>query len=231
MTVLKAEARAVTGKKVKQIRQAGKIPAVLYGHDIKSQNLAVDVKEFNQIFKQIGETSLLELIVGGKKHNVLIHDLWRHPLSHEVRHIDFYEVRMDEKIKVKVPLAFVGESPAVKNEGGILVKSLHEVEVEALPQDLPKEIEIDISALATFEDKIHIGDLKLGSGVKILLEKQEMIASVTPPRSEAELKELEAAPAAEVGEVKVVSEEEKKAAAAVTPEEPPAEKTEKTAQS
>lgn len=227
MTVLKAETRAIAGKKVNQLRQAGKIPAVLYGHNVKSQNLSIDAKEFNKTFKQIGETSVLELTVGEKKHNVLVHDLDRHPLSHEVQHVDFYAVRMDEKIKVKAPLVFVGESPAVKNEGGVLVKALHEVEVEALPKDLPKEIEVDISLLATFENKIHVSDLKLGSGVKVLLEGQEMVASVTPPRSEAELKELEAAPVAEVGEVKVVGEEEKKAEAAeATSEEAPAEKKE-----
>jgi len=209
MTTLKAENRLIVGKKVKELRRAGMIPAVLYGHKIKNQNLAVDAKEFKHIFKEIGETGILELLVGGKKHKVLIHDVAYHPLSRDLLHIDFYEVRMDEKIRAKVPLVFVGESPAVKNEKGTLVKSLQEVEVEALPQDLPKEIEIDISILATFDDKIHISDLKIKKEVKILMDAQDIVASVIPPRSEEELKELESAPVAEVGEVKVVGQEEK----------------------
>jgi large subunit ribosomal protein L25 len=210
MLELKAQTREITGKKVKKLRKTGIIPAVLYGHNIKSAPLAVDAKEFSKIFKQAGETSLLQLTIGGKKHNVLIHDLASDPLSDAILHIDFFEVRMDEKIKTKVPLVFIGESPAVKGEGGVLIKALQEVELEALPQDLPKEIEVDISSLRVFEDKIHIKDLKVGGSAKILVDPEDMVASVVPPRSDKELEELEQKPVEEVGEVKVAGEEEKK---------------------
>ncbi len=214
MLELKAESREIIGKKVKQIRKTGFIPAVLYGHKIKSQNLSVPEKEFYKIFEAAGETSILNLVLDEKKHNVLIHDIARDPLDSKVLHVDFYEVRMDEKLKAKIPLVFVGDSLVVKNEGGVLIKAIQEVEVEALPKDLPKEILVDISVLATFDDRIQIKDLQIPPGIKISAEPEEMVASVVPPRSEKELEEMAAKPTEEVGEVKVVGEEEKAKAAA-----------------
>jgi large subunit ribosomal protein L25 len=215
MIELKAQPREILGKKVKKLRKTGYIPAVLYGHKIKSSPLAVETKEFHRIFSQTGETSILSLLVGGHKHNVLIHDLARDPLSLEILHVDFYEVRMDEKLKAKIPLIFVGESLAIKSEGGVLVKAIQELEVEALPKDLPKEISVDISSLNTFEDKLKIKDIKVADGIKILAEPEEMVASVVPPRSEKELEEMAAKPVEEVGEVKVVGEEERVAGAEI----------------
>lgn len=231
MLELKAEPRKILGKKVKRLRKTGYIPAVLYGHKIKSLPLAMEAKEFHRIFSQTGETSILSLAVDGKKHNVLIHDLARDPLTSEILHVDFYEVKMDEKLKAKIPLVFVGESAAVKSEGGVLVKAIQEIEVEALPKDLPKEISVEISSLNTFEDKIQIKDLSVAQSVKILAEPDEMVASVVPPRSEKELEEIEAKPLEEVGEVKVVGEEERAAEAekAQAPEAPaPASEEKKT---
>ncbi len=219
MLELKAEAREITGKKVKNLRNSGLIPAVLYGKGIDSVNISVSGKEMNKALKEAGETTLLSLKLGNKKHNVLIHDLTRDPLTSEITHVDFFEVRMDQKMKANVPLVFVGESLAVKADGGVLVKPLQEIELEALPQDLPKEISVDISALATFEDKIHVKDLKVAGSIKILSNPDEVVASVVPPRSEAELAELEQKPVSEVGEVKVVGEEEKAAQAPESQEE------------
>jgi len=216
MLELKAQAREITGKKVKKLRAAGEIPAVLYGHAIKPMNLSVSAKDFNKIFSEAGETSLVSLTLGGKKHNVLIHDFEKDPLSSEILHVDFYEVKMDEKIKTKVRLKFIGESAAVKNDNGIFIHALSEVEVEALPQDLPKEILVDISSLKTFEDKIKVADLKTPGAVKILAHEEEIVATVVPPRSEKELAELEEKPPEEIGEVKVVGEEKKAAEAEET---------------
>jgi len=207
---IKAETRELTGKKVNSLRRSGIIPAVLYGHGKKPTNLSVESKAFTNIFKKAGETSLVDLVLGGKKLNVLIRDLAKNPLTGEVIHIDFFEVRMDEKIKAKVPVVFVGESPAVKADGGILVKALHEVEIEALPKDLPKEITVDISSLITFEDKILVKDLALGASIKILADKEETIILVVPPRSDKEMESLEGKPAeAAPQEIKVAGEEEK----------------------
>jgi len=214
MLELKADPRIILGKKVSALRKTGFIPAVLYGHGKKPISITVNAKEFEGIFKEAGETTLLSLSADGKKHNVFIHDLERDILSGQVIHADFFEVKMDEKMKAKVPFVFIGESPAVKADGGVLVRAMQEVEVEALPQDLPKEIKVDISSLATFEDKIHIKDLALSGSVKILADLEETVALVSPPRSDKEMEELEVKPVEAVAEVKVVGEEEKAAAAA-----------------
>lgn len=162
------------------------------------------MKEFERVLHEAGETSLVMLkLENGKNYNVLIHDVAKDPLTLKPIHADFYAVRMDKPIEAKVPLEFAGESPAVKNEGGILVKVLHELEVKALPKDLPHQINVDISRLEKFEDKILVKDLVLPSGVMAYIPAEEVVVLVEPPRSEAELEELVKAEApTAVGEVK-----------------------------
>jgi len=193
MLVLKATPRQELGKKVNKFRKAGQIPAVIYGHGIKSQPLFVVAKDFEKVYKEAGESTLIALEIDGKKRNVLIHDLARDPLKGQILHIDFYEVRMDEKVKAHIPLVFIGEAPVVKTEGGILIKNIQEVEVEAKALDLPHQIEVDISGLKTFDDNIYIKDLKISNQIKILAEPDEVVASVIPSRKEEEIKP-EAAP-------------------------------------
>jgi len=125
-------------------------------------------------------------------------------------HVDFYQVRMDEAVRVAVPLEFVGSSSAIVTMGGILVKALQELEIESLPGAIPETIKVDISSLKTFEDNIYVRDLKVPSGVKVLADENTPVASVQPPRSEEELKALEEKPVAEVREVIVETEEKKK---------------------
>ena len=197
MTELKAESRKIAGKKNNQLRRTGQIPAVLYGHGIESQSVSVNSRDFKKSLSEAGETTILILDLDGKKHNVLIHDLSKDILTGETTHVDFYEVRMDEKIKTKIPLVFIGESLAVKSEGGVLVHALQELEIEAFPQDLPKNIEVDISALKTFEDKIKVESLRLPDSVKILNGPEETIVLAVPPRSESELAELDTVSAEE----------------------------------
>jgi large subunit ribosomal protein L25 len=137
---------------------------------------------------------VIKLKIDEKSKNVLIHDVAKDPVNDKIIHVDFYEVRMDKAIRTEVPLVFEGEAPAVKNLEGVLVKNITEVEVEALPKDLPHEIKIDISSLETFDDHIRIKDLKLSEGVKILAELEETIVSVIPPRTQEEIEELEKKP-------------------------------------
>lgn len=207
MLELKATLRDQLGKKVKKTRKSGQIPAVLYGHGIKSQPVWILAKDFTKVFGKAGESTLIRLEIGDKRANVLIHDIQKDPLSDEVLHVDFYQVRMDEKIKTKVPLVFVGEAPAVKAEGGVLVKNIQEVDVEALPQYLPHHLEVNISSLKNFDDHIFINDLPIFNSVKVLAEGNEIVASVIPPRSEEELAALEEKVEEKVEEVKVVGEE------------------------
>lgn len=199
MQELKAHKRKELGKKTNALRRAGFLPAVIYGEGVISEPISVNYKDFEKAYKISGESTLLQLDVSGRPHNVLIYDIKHDPLTGKPIHADFYAVSMDKEIKTKVPIEFLGESPAVKNEGGILVKVMQEVELEALPRDLPRGISIDISFLIKFEDRILVANFILPKGVKIVPGKEEVVALVEPPRSEEELeklvkKEEEAAP-------------------------------------
>jgi len=141
---------------------------------------------------------------------VLIHEVDFDPVSDQLRHADFYVVKMDEKITAKIPLVFIGESNAVKVLNGILIKNLHEIEIEALPKDLPHQIEVDISAINTFNDYIYIKDLKLSAGIKVLSDSSEIVTLVKPPRTEEEIKALEGEVKIDIEAVKVETEEKKK---------------------
>lgn len=195
--ILNATKRVLTGRQTGKLRTSGKLPAVLYGHNVPTQSLEVNERDFLQVFKQAGESTIVRLVVDGDPKPVLIHEVQPHFLYDHPIHADFYAINMTEKLHAKIPLRFVGESAAVKTQGGILVKNHQEVEVECLPADLPKFIEVDIGALNTFEDAIRVSDLKASEQVKILTNAQDFVANVIPPRSEEELKELEQAPVAE----------------------------------
>ena len=192
--------------KANSLRTQGLIPGVLYGHNVATQELVVPAQTFSKVYKTAGESTILKLKVGESEPvNVLIHDIQRHGTRGEITHVDFYQVKMTEKLKATVPLRFVGESAAVKELQGTFVPTISEVEVESLPMDLPSEIEVDISVLKTFDDSIKVKDLNVDhSRVKIMIEDQEAtIAAVQPPKSEEEL-EAELATPTEVNLEEVV---------------------------
>jgi large subunit ribosomal protein L25 len=191
---INATKRAVSGKAVKSLRRDGKIPAVVYGHNVKTENLELSELDFMKAFRQAGESTIVTLSVEGQNTPVLIHDVQNHYLTDKPVHVDFYAVNMNEKLKAHVQIHFIGESPAVKNLGGILVKNLNEVEVECLPVDLPSHLEVDISSLATFDDAIRVSDLKVSDKVQIHASPEELVVAVTPPRTEEELKGLDEKP-------------------------------------
>src|SRR3989344_837060 len=150
-----------SGKKLGILRASGHIPAVVYGRGLSTKTFALPKKEFAKAFKEAGESSLLELSFGEKekKQTVLIRDVQLHPVSDEILHADFYAVRMDEKIKVTVPLVFQHDAPAAERGEGVLVKNIHEVELEALPASLPHELRIDLSVLNAVDDAIRLKDI------------------------------------------------------------------------
>jgi large subunit ribosomal protein L25 len=230
MTILKAEKREIVGKGIKRIRKQGKIPGVLYGAGEKGLLLQLSEKEFDKVFSQAGESSLIELEIEGNKKNVLIHEVALDPVGDKPLHVDFLQVRMDKPIKAKIPLSFEGESGAVKNLGGILVKVMHELEVEALPKDLPHEIKVDISGLQSLEDRVRVSDLKISKEVKVIAPKDEILVLVETPRAEEEIKAEEAAPSLEsievVGKKKAAVAGETEAAEASTKAESKKEKAE-----
>jgi large subunit ribosomal protein L25 len=188
-------ATAREGSHNREIRRASSIPAVLYGYGINNINLQVDSRSFASIYNQAGLTSLITLTIKNgddrQDHTVLIRDMQMHPLKNTVQHIDFYQPRLDQAITANVPLDFVGEAPAVKDLGGVLVRTLDEVELEALPVDLPHNIAVDITVLTDFEQAIHIRDLILPPKVELNHEPDEVVALVQPPRTEAEMDALE----------------------------------------
>mgnify|MGYP003393824127 CR=1 FL=1 len=212
MTSIKAEKREISGKKVKNLRNEGKIPAIIYGAGESGLMLQISERDFEKVFKQAGESTLVEVEIGNEKRNVLIHDVSLDPIKDRPMHVDFLQVRMDKLIKATVELLFDGESPAVKL-GGILVKVLREIEVEALPKDLPHQIKVDISKLVNLGDKLTIADLKLPSGVKIHADMEEVLILVEAPRSEEELKAEEAAAGVGIESIEVLTKKEKVAAA------------------
>lgn len=189
---LSLEKREILGKKVSELRERGIVPGVLYGHDFKSLPVQVDVKNFEKAYKEAGESTLVYVHIGAQAYPTIIQDVAIDPVDDHIIHVDFYKVRLDEKITAQVPLVFVGESAAVKDLAGILVKNINEIEVEAFPQDLPHEVEVDISQLSGFEDQILIKNLKVSDKVKVQAELDEVVALVQEPISEEELeKQLE----------------------------------------
>ncbi len=195
---LSANTREITGKKVKNLRKEGLIPAVIYGHGTNPTAIFLSRRSFDKVYDEAGTSALIDLKIDDKSSvKVLSHEPQIDPVNNQTLHVDFYKVRMDEKIKTEIPLEFVGESEAVTAMDGSLVTNRDSIEVECLPSDLVSQIDVDLSALKTFEDTITVANLKVPAGIEILTEKEEVIALVEEPRSEEELAELEETSAAE----------------------------------
>jgi len=201
---LNAKSRTLRGRKTYALRAQEIVPAVVYGAGIEAPTpVEVDRGEFVRVFRAAGESGVVELSIDGKMVNVLIHDIQTDPLRDEVIHADFRALDMTKPIEANVKLAFTGESAAIKVLGGIFVHSLDDVKVRALPKDLPHEIAVDISGLATFDDVVRVKDLPAMPGVEILVDAETTLASVDAPRSEEELADLNKAVEADVTAVEV----------------------------
>lgn len=185
--ILTAEKRDVFGRKIKKLRREGLLPANIYGRNIKSLAVQVKTDDFQKVFDEAGETGLVELNVDGEVHPVLIHNLQTDPVTDLPLHADFLQVNLKEKVTATVPVELVGESPAEK-EGGVVVQQMHEVEVEALPTDLPEKIEVDISGLANIDDSVMVGELKVDrSKIEVKDDPERIVVSITPPTKEEEV--------------------------------------------
>lgn len=211
---LQASPRAVLGKKVRHLRRQGMLPANLFGHNLASQALQVEEKAFQRAFAQAGMNTLVSLKVeGAEPKMVLIRGLQRNPLKRDLLHVDFYQVAMMEKLTAQVPLVFVGEAPGVA-AGGILLHNIDEVEIECLPGDLVRHIDVDISGLKEIDDTIYVKNLQVSAAIRILRDPDELVVKILPPaKEEVEEVAAEVAPA-EVEEVpkgKEAKEEEKEA--------------------
>lgn len=187
---LKSEKRILFGRKVKQLRKEGLIPANIFGKKVKSEAITVNTKDFREVFEKAGETQIIDL--GGRP--VLVSNLQIDPVTSDYVHIDFRQVDLTEKITAKVPVEIIGESPAEKQSIGTVVQQLNEIEVEALPANLPEKIEIDSSVLTEVDQAIYVKDLKLDNKVTIKTDLESIIVKVEPPIKE-EVVETVVAPA------------------------------------
>jgi len=182
---LKVEKRDVKTP-ITAIREAGKFPAVFYGKKESSTPISIVYSDFIKAWRQAGESTVIQLVGDGIEVESLIHDVDLHPVTGRAIHADFYVFEKGKKIEVGVPVEFIGVAPAVKDLGGILVKVVHELEIEALPKDLPQKIQVDISSLVDFDSVIEAKDIKLPEGVVLAISPEEIVASVYEPKEEVE---------------------------------------------
>ncbi len=189
MLSLKVEKRD-TKADLDEMRKKGRIPAVFYGKKEPSTPISVSQTDFLKVWKSAGESSVVSLSTPEGDIESLIHDVSFDPVSGNPRHADFYVFEKGHKVKIDIPLEFIGVSPAVKDLGGILVKVLHAVKIEAMPKDLPHNIKVDVSSLKSFEDQIHAKDLSFPSGVVLIENEDEVVALVSAPREEKEEESL-----------------------------------------
>lgn len=176
--ILQAELRTVLGKKVKQLRKQNLLPANVYGKSMESKALQVKVVDFQTVYKEAGETGVIDLKVAGQTYPVLVKNLQMNFRSQLPLHADFYQVNLREKIKTMVPIVLTGEAKAVADKLGMLMQLLSEVEIEALPDQIPDRLEVDVTGLSALGQNLTIGDLKLPQGVSVINEEAQPIAQI-----------------------------------------------------
>jgi len=175
---LTVEKRKILGKKVKRLRKEGTLPANIYGKDIKSLAVQLPQKEFEKVFKEVGETGLVDVQLNGELKPSLIHNVQMDYLYNLPLHADFFQVNLKEKVKTMVPIKILGEAKAVSDKLGLLLQPLSEVEAEALPGDLPEYIEVNVVSLADVNDQIVVSDIKAPTGVSILTEPSQVVVKI-----------------------------------------------------
>lgn len=185
MLSIQVEKRSKTDR-LDVLRNNGKIPGVVYGASVPSTSIAFDKSVFEKLFKQAGESSTVEILLDGKKIQTLIHEVQHDPVKGTPVHVDFLAVDANKKADLYVPLEFIGIAPAVKNGLGNLVKVLHEVEISALPKDIPHDLKIDLSTLVDADSQILASDITLPAGVTLVTKGTEIVASIAVQEEEKE---------------------------------------------
>src|SRR3989344_4909372 len=188
--VLEAQKREMFGRKIKTLRRDGILPANVYGKKMESLAIQLKTSDFLKVFSEAGETGLVTLNVDGSSYPVLVHNLQVDPVLDKPLHADFLQVNLKEKVTATVSVEFVGESPAEKAQEGIVVPQVREVEVEALPADLPEQITVDVSTLEKVDDAIKISDIKVDrEKVEIKEDPERIVVSVAPLAKEEVVEE------------------------------------------
>jgi large subunit ribosomal protein L25 len=192
---LKASTRELLGKRSRRLYGQGKLAAVVYGHNTKPTPLTLERLEFQKVFVKSGRTHLVDLVVDGSRtEKVLVREIQTHPRRLGPIHVDFYQVNLEEKITVEVPIHLVGESAAVKRGDADILQPLHSLRVECLPSDIPEAFEVDLTPLEEIESELRISDLKVPKGVTVLIDPEELVVKIIKKR---EMKVEEEVPAVE----------------------------------
>jgi large subunit ribosomal protein L25 len=181
---LRSNSRTVQGKKVKQLRQAGWIPAVVFGPDMAARSIQIEERDLHGALQTAGSTALIDLYVDKEPEPnvVLAREVQRNILTGSLLHVDFYQVRLTETVKTMPRLEIVGEAPLVKAGTAVMIHTMNEIEVECLPTDLIDSIPVDVSGLETLEDTIVVGDLPVPPGVTIRADPSEVVVSLVSTR-------------------------------------------------
>jgi large subunit ribosomal protein L25 len=216
--------RTIVGKKVQSLRESNQLPATVYGKTTKPVTITISLSDFKKLFKEAGETGLIELTIDKQIHPVLIHMVQLHPVTQAILHVEFHEVDLKVKVHAEVPVECVGVPQAVNDRLGVLLTLIDHIEVEALPTNLPEKITIDITHLAAVDEQITVQNLVVPSDVTVLTDPTVIVAKIGAFIVEKEPEPVVPAEGAETptpeGEVKEGVEE-----APVTPaKEPPQEK-------
>ena len=204
---LQATNREILGRKVRFLRRQGILPVHLFGHDVESLALQCDTAQFQRVLAQAGKTRLISLKLdkARRPRNVVVREIQRDPRTGELLHVDFYQVRMAEKMKVEVPIVLVGEAPALKSKENMLLHELNSLTIECLPDQIPANIEVDMSSLAEAEQAIRVKDVVLDKEVTILNDPEHLIVKISlRPRVEEVVEEV----VAEAPEAVPLTEEE-----------------------
>jgi large subunit ribosomal protein L25 len=210
---LKAATRDLLGTSSRRLHGQGKLAAVVYGHNTQPIPLVLERLEFQKVFLKSGRTHLVDLVVdGGRTEKVLVREIQTHPRRLGPIHVDFYQVNLEEKITVEVPVHLVGESAAVKRGDADVLQPIHAVRVECLPSDIPEAFEVDLTPLEEIESEFRISDFKLPKGVTVLVDPDELVVKIVHKREMKVEEEVPAAEAAVVGEGEAAAEGEEAAA-------------------
>ncbi len=217
---LEATKREITGKKVRFLRREGSTPANMYGHGLESVALQVDTKKLKQTLAKAGKTDLISLKVadGDAPVKVLIREVQKDPLNNDLLHVDFYQVKMTEKIKADIPVAFVGEAPALKKKNLSLLHLIDSLHIEALPDHLPHNFQVDVSKLEDTDQAIFVKDIPVSADITLLSDPEQIVVKVVETRVEVEVPkvveaEVEGEAVAEEGAEETTEEEASRPAA------------------
>src|SRR6266567_7265582 len=192
---LKSSPRQPLGKRSRRMMREGKLPAIVYGHNTEPTPLTLDRIEFQKVFVKSGRTHLVDLVIDGNRtEKVLVREIQTHPRRQGPIHVDFYQVNLQERIEVEVPVHVVGESAPVKQGDGDVLQPMHSIRVECLPSEIPEAFEVDLTPLDEIDAELRVSDLKVPAGVTVLDEPEELVVKIVHKR---ELKVEEEVPAAE----------------------------------